>query len=486
MPLLKFNYSSLRFSLLALPLAVGIAACDSNGDGAAPGTVQQRLTSTLPGLIDNSSGALNYLSTSESWNGLGDSMDGIAGILGFAQNDSLEPVPAAGDEELSGEEIAQMLEEQLFNDSNYEGNGDYRFPSALLCPDIDVFDESDPSGFSTVVDQDCIDMIDAIEPRVHVEAAGNGLDFSLLIGPQRAAPLTLELREESIAIAADLAEAKAAAQHISSVAGEDISLPETMEGIAAASLTVNGPQDVSLAFSIRESLHIAGTISEAGIVDFSSATADPLLSVRVNGVAQELAASLDLGRTKLSMPYSMANEDSTLSDILAIDWQGLSAAMLLNDNSNAGITIDNVGFGDGQSTIKLGDATLLSVDLNADSGRHFSLSMLPGIAGALPSFQFDPGFSLDLGIDLSPLAAIGEDIPSYFLGETYSFDVESGAQLVEGPVDSAIMAQGGAIRLTSSAGTGDVEVLEGQCLFASDVTEGEHELLGAFEAGACP
>ena len=394
---------------------------------------------------------MGYLSASENWNGLGASMDGMASLLGLAQDEEIgEPLPAAGEDELTGQEIADKLEAEVFNDANYEGNGDYLIPASLLCPDIEVFDEADPTGFGTEVDQECLDLVSGIEPRIHAEAVGTGLDFTLLIGPQKAAPLTLELREDSLAIAADLAEAKLAAEHIASVSGEDFE-PQTMEGVAAAKLTVHGPEDVSVSFSIRERIAIEATLPGSGPIAFSSEAALPLFDLRINGAAQELGAILALGRTQFSAPYSTFDEESTLDGLLAVDWQGLSASMLLSDNSGGGNAINNIGFGDGQSTVKLNDVTLFSLDLNADAGRHFSLNMIPGVGGALPSFYFDPGLDLDVGIDLSPMADAGDDIPSYLLGETYSFEVESGAQLVETSDDDRVMAVDGAIRITSRA-----------------------------------
>ncbi len=473
-----------HLTVLLLPLALGQAACDPDPGGASPSTVQQHLDSTLPGLIDTSAEAIAYLSESENWNRLGESFDGIAVVLGFEQDD-LEPLPAAGEEELTGQEIADLLEEKLFNDANYEGDGDYLIPSSSLCPDIEISDDQGSAGFE--VNQECIDMVNDVEPRVHVESAGNGLDFSLLIGPEKAAPLTLELREDSMAIVADLAEAKAAAAHIASVSGEEFELPETMEGVTAAKLTVHGSEDISVSVSIRERVAIVASIPDVGPLVYSSEAADPLFDLHLNAAEQEIGAVLALGRTQLSIPYAaFDDEESNVQGNLSIDWQGLSAALLLNDNSGGGIALTNVGFGEGQSTIKLDDTTLLSIDLNSDAGRHFALTMIPGAGNAMPSFHFDPGFALDIGVDFSPFASQDNEVPSYFLGETYSIEVESGAQLIEGIDSDGIMAIDGAIRLSSSAGVGSVEVAQGQCLLASELIDGEHELLGEYEAGACP
>ncbi len=172
---------------------------------------------------------------------------------------------------------------------------------------------------------------------------------------------------------------------------------------------------------------------------------------------------------------------------LAVDFQGLSATVELgNETSNSLFTVRNIGLGDAQSTVKLDGATLLAIDLNAASGRHFDLVMDAIPAQGLPSFRFVEEFKLEVLADLSPLAAAGDDIEASLLNQTYTFEVQDGMQPVEGIESAGLMAVGGEIRIGSTAGIGNVVVLPGQCLLPSPIEVGEHELIGALAAGPCP
>ncbi len=485
----------LRIPMLVGTLALSLAACDSDPGGASPAETQQGIQTHLPGLIDSTMESSGFLETNEAWNNLGASFGALDQVMapfpGFGPA-PLEPVPAAlGDEEgPSGQEIADNLVAELFNESNYEGNGTYAIPGSMVCPDVEVWDEQNPDGFSYEVDQACLDGLAALELRIHVETAGDGLDFDLLVGPGKANPLTIELRSDRVTLASDLAEVKLAVEHIASVApseGEAIDLPQVMEGVVALSLVQHAAQDISIELAIRQELKIEGSLPGFGDLSFSSAAAEPLAALRLNGVAQTLTASIDLHRTQISMPWSAFDEFSGATGTLAIDWQGLSATVELGDSTSDSLfAIRNIGFGDGQSTVKLDDTTLLALDLNADSGRRFDLLMDAIPTEGLPTFRFVEEFKLELLTDLTPLAAAGDEVEASLLAQTYTIEVEDGMQAVEGFDASGLKAIGGAIRIGSSASNENVEVTVGQCLLSSPVEVGEHELIGALSAGPCP
>ncbi len=474
-----------RTRILLACLGLSLAACGDDSRGANPETVQSQLQSTLPPLVDSTLASLDFLQASQAWNELASSISTVQEVSGTGSD--AQPLPAANGESPSGQEIADMLVEQIFNADNYEGNGDYAIPASLLCPDIEVWNDS-TLEYETLPNQDCLDTVALVEPRVHVQTAGDGLDFDLLIGPQKYDVLALELRSNSIALASDLAEVKVAAEYLAGVLDEEIELPSTMAGVVAASLTAYGPQDAGLAFSIREAVTISGGFPSIGNMSFSSAAADPLVELRVNGAEETMQAALALGRTQLSMPWAAINSDSLATGTFAIDWQGLSATLELSEaNANLpfGMLISNVGLGQGSSTAKLDEFTLLSVDLNKDAGRVFDLIMVPGAPDELPVFRFDPGFDLELAFDLRALADAGDEVPAYLVNETYRIEVESGMQPVAGVDEGGLKAVDGAIRIGSSAGA-SVAASAGECLLASPLESGEHELLGQFSAGPCP
>lgn len=470
-----------RFNALVAGLgAMALAAC---GSEASPDEVEPRLEATLPALIDEVANGTGFLEESQTMDALFaslDSMDGAFSDLPFTGSDEIEPLPAAdGDGDApSGDEIASALADQVFNEDNYEGDGVYGIPAELLCP-------TDPDTGSLA--PDCVAMVDDAELRIRVELAGDGLDFTLLVGPDRNAPVVLELRSDRASVAVDLDEAAAAAEHLSSVTGEDIELPDTLEGTVAVTLTVHAPKDVSLAVAIREDVVIEGSFPEVGNLSFSSAAADPLAMVRIDGSAERLTALCDLGPTSLSMPWQSFDPSSLATGDFHLDWQGASARITLEEGDQS-ITIEDIGFGDGTSTVSLDEFTLFALDLNASAGRRMAVTISP--TDALPSFTVAPEMDLSMTFDLGPLAGAGDDVPDYLIDQSYSVRMD-GSMPTAQPVESADGTEGALSivsgTLTIDSSEADAIVVDaGSCLVADPLESGEHPVLGYLAAGSCP
>src|SRR5690606_32637771 len=163
--MLRTNLVS-RFIQPVVPLALllGVAACGDDGDGAGPGAVQARLSETLPGLLDGTVNAMAFVGESEALGNVSTSLDALDGALALpislSPGSGDEIMAAAGeDEELSGEELAQLLADELFNDANHEGGGVYRVPADLACG-------TDPD--SGEVDADCVAEFDQLALRIRV------------------------------------------------------------------------------------------------------------------------------------------------------------------------------------------------------------------------------------------------------------------------------------------------------------------------------
>ena len=109
--------------------------------------------------------------------------------------------------------------------------------------------------------------------------------------------------------------------------------------------------------------------------------------------------------------------ESDIAGLFSLDFGGLSAATTLRPNDQS-LTISNIGFGDSTTTMKLDDHVLFAMDLNAELGRRYSMTIAPTANGAA-SIQFDPGFDLTLAYDQTPLAAAGEVVEDFLLNETY-------------------------------------------------------------------
>lgn len=471
------NFSRLAFpsaSLLAL-----VAAC--GGDGAEPADVRARLQTTLPALIESTGSAMAYLDESESLAGVDRTLESIdrAFALPFDLAATDERLAAAAEGELDGEELAAALGEAIFNESNHEGGGVYRIPPELLCG------EDLETG---AVDPECIDTMTAVALKIRVAERDGGLDFTLLVGPDRDEPLAVELRSDRASFVVDLAEAKQAALAVGEAVGEPVELPEIMEGVVAASLTVLGEAHVELDLATRSAVQIAGDF-DGDAVAFTTAARQPIIAFEVDAVARQIGLSLDLGATTLTAPWSLIDDTSLASGVFALDWKGMSARATIAEG-DTGIELEDIGFGDGTSTIKLDDQTLFALDLNAALGRRFAVSIQP-TEGGLPTFALSPGFDLSLAFNLAPLAAAGDFVESYLLGETYRVALLGDAPEIQ-PIEAdasfagGLAVLGGELSIGSSAVAAPVVAGVGECLVGDPVTDGEHPILGAFAVAACP
>ena len=474
-------------SLAIVSFTTGLAVLAGAGCGgneeADPDAVNARLREVLPGLVEPTSQTIEFAGESTALAGLGDSMTAIDDSLGLPF--SIAPIDISTTDEgavavalpegESGEEVARSLAERLFNADNYEGDGVYRIPVDMVCPADDETGEMDPA---------CVEQWERAELRIKVELTGDGLDFTLLIGPDRSAPLTLELRPGRISVVVDLGETADAIRFLA----PEAELPEVLEGVVAFSLVVNGPQDVSFAIAVREAVRIEAMTAD-GRIAFSTDARDPLASLRIEVAARRLTALFDLGRTQLSMPNQMS-DDSLAAGTWAIDWRGLSFTATAQDGADE-IVIDNIGLGDDTSTIKLDDTQLVGIDLNPTDGRRAKVTLRPDPAGGLPIVTFEPGLELLIDVFLQPLADAGDLVDPWMLDDSYRIGLTGEAPATQSIAPDEASGTPGALRiargqLAIESKTASVTVSTGQCLLADPVTDGEHPLLGGLAAGACP
>lgn len=475
-----------RSSYFATGLALSALAFGCGGSsGAEPGDVQGQISAHIPGLFDAAKDGADQAAGSTALAGLTDSLASIDSLgmpfqlaPGTTDDGTALRTFSLEDGDPTGDEIAQWLNDNIFTDANYVGDGQYRIPADLVCADPET----------GAVDPECADMWNQVDVRIHAELAGDGIDFTLLIGPNDAAPLLVEVRSDRLTLAVDLGGAAAAVDHVASVTGESADLPEVLEGVVALTLRIPSENAVSFELAVREAIAIE--VAGASPMSFSTAAKDPLAQLLIDGVEREIVASFDLGRTTLSMPWSEWDWTSLATGTMNLDWQGLSFTAVVADGSNQ-IAIGNIGLGDGTSTLSLDDTALVSIDLNADSGRRFDLTLSPDPAGGLPIASFDPGMDLTVDVFMQPLADAGDFVDPWLLDDTYRFAIEGDQPATQSIAGDANLGTPGALRvqsgtMTVSSTTDSVVVNAGQCLVADTVESGENPVVGAVAAGACP
>jgi hypothetical protein len=453
-------------------LVVVAASCGGGDEPADPATARAEVAALLPGIVDDSSDSLDAAGDAQGMVDLRAAMTSLersfAGLpFDFPLADDAALVAKAlapqTAEERPGAAAARWLAENVFSDANHEGDGVFRIRGAAICPIEDG---------ATAPDPECVANIDAAELRVRVgRASGGGLNLTLLVGPDRDEPLTVRLRVGLIDVAVDLGEARSALQHLAAVVGEELDLPATMRGVVAFRLQRHAARHVEASFAVRSAVEIAGSM-DGGPYAFTAAARDPMLSVELNAVAGRFTGRLDVGAVSLRAPWSAVSPDSLASGAMAFDLRGLTGELILDA---AGLALVGAGLGGGPLTVKLDGATLLSVAVET-----FDLGIAAG--AARPTIDLDPGLEVEVIVAMRPLADAGDEVESWALDERFTISVGPSVQ----PLEGAVLVADGAIDLAATKAGAAVHVAEGQCLLGSEVTSGEHPVLGLFAAGACP
>jgi hypothetical protein len=468
--------------------SIGAAGCGSSDKGAGPDEAQQRIQATVPAMSEALTVSMDRWASNETLSSLSQSLDTME--LSFerlfpgyvSEEDGEAPIPLArlvaaaeeGEEEDIGAEI-EALAELIFTEENHEGDGIYRIRGASFC-EIDG-----------EIDAECAASIDDLELRVRATPAGDGMDIGFRIGPDQDEPFVLELRSDRLSAVVDLADLKDAVVFL----GEgDAELPKVMEGVVAFSLLIPAANEVEVQVGVREAIRFETDSSGSGpAMKLETAASDPAYSVRLG--EESLVMAVNVGRTRVTGPWAEIQGDGLELGDLDIDWQGLTYEVNLTAGSDS-LAVHNIGLGDGTSTVKLDGATLLSVDLNKDSGRHFDIELTLDDAG-LPLLAMNPGIDLQLSYDLQPLADGGIAIDAPLLSSSYSFAVRGEEPTLQ-PVDADfITGFPGGVRVVSgeiaisAEGAADVLIVPaGKCLIETVPAIDAHPLMGALAAVDCP
>jgi len=420
----------MRSSLVVVVL-LGAAACEHPAD---PGEVHDRINRIVPGIVDATSAAAD--GADPAWSALGQGLSlldrfvpGVLPELGVDVASKAASPQLLGDGQ-TGADVAQSLNDGVFADANYEGDGVFRVPASQLC--------ADPA------DTACVDDANRAELRIRAETADDGLDLTLLVGADRAEPMSIGLREGVLTMSVDLAEAEAA---VRAVGTTEPGWTVELSGAISARLDVLGTAHVAVALNIDQPVHVAisdGTASEPFGLD--TAVAQPLVRVELDGVAVIGSAQIGLGSTQVHVP---ADVDPALD----VDLAGLTATAAM---AAGALTIDRLSIGDRTMTVAVGGQQAIAIDLNPDAGRSLGMTVTGDATDA--TFAITPGLDLRVAIDH---AVLGDTAPRYDVTRVLLWGASPST--VRQTADQ-LMVMSGALSLeTNPAGYG-VVVDGGQCL----------------------
>ncbi|MBI4511196.1 MAG: hypothetical protein HY698_16305 [Deltaproteobacteria bacterium] len=472
-------------------LSLAIMACTGQ-EAADPDTMQKQLGDKVPRIVNGVEHAFLRFNEEDSQaardlNHALRSLNLPVDRLGMGPSDSAgkpgRTLRSHGT--TAADEATDFLTEHVFSKENYEGDGVYRLRGEDFCENT-----SDDGHGMEDPDTACIEKFNEAEFRIRAVVSDASIELTLLVGPGRAEPLTLEADADSVSIALDLAEAKKALEHLSKVFEEDMVLPTVMEGVIAFSLTLNGEEDATASITIRKAVRIEGNIGEKPVA-FSTAAGE-ILKIRGQGKERRLSVDVNVGPTTLRMPWPNDEEDSSpITGTLAVDLKGLSASTVLEDGMDT-LRFSNIGLGDGTSSIKLDDENLLTVDVNENANRRFALNIVPGPMGGAPSFVVEPSFDLKIGLSLKALVDQGQDINPYLVDETFRIGLDGTTPRIKviNPEDAParIRVMSGQLSLESrSALNESLSAQAGQCLVErnEDAVQGKHPILSHLNVISC-
>jgi hypothetical protein len=534
------NHSLFRLGMTCL--SFGIVACEAPPElveissGSAALTASENSERALQGLLDAADFLATSTSVADTLNALGGGSSDCTGSSALCSDDvssCTTEETTCDDAELGQvdleenrqelkadlEDFVKELRERILIEDNLESetatSATYVLGPDVWCdesddlPDVSEQDVSEQDA--SEIDADCVEEVLRLQPRLRLTSPREGdIDLTLLLGEDQHAPLTLELHQRSLGVQVDLGQAFALGRDL----GQELEGVEELEGVLELRLVENQARDYSLELNVLRALSLK-LDADGEQFTASLGASSPAWNVRVDGNQRSLSAGIDLAQLKLSGPLRLFSEllssstsaepaadlsgaspvpdqedpeaEHTYTGILELVLAGVSGTLTYAADSDV-LNLDDVGFGNGTSTLKHDANTLFALDLNPSQGRRVSFSIEPMGDGQGSRIRVSPSLDLSLAFAFHYVADQFEDIADYLLEDTLRVWFTGEAPALE-LGDAGLRVAAGTLKLTSSANPGaNVSVGTGMCLVESSEADESAESLhpfAGFEAGAC-
>ncbi len=457
-----------------------LAACNNP---PPPSTVRARIASDLGNVLHETKNASDATTTNLP-TGQASLLTGLA--LGSATN-AARQIPAVskmasllapragtqnalpGSSSFDPDATIQWLDDNIFTDANYLGDGVYQVPPALFCTTTTV--DSSGNTISTV-DPDCVSRVTTADLRVRVEENDSTLRFAIQLDANHDEPLVFALSHTSLAITVDLDGADHAIVALAQAFGEQAP-NASLSGQVTGKIEVLGSAHAKISSSIDRAMSIkvapqGESLDGDNAFRFASAAAQ-VLSVELDGNAPLLAVDLDIGETTAHVPGS---NGSVSTDI---DLAGLTGDATYTGGNT--LQIDNISLGDKTTTISKGGAQAIAVDVNPSDGRTLSATLTADPATGVDTLSVLPRLDVQLAIDH---AVLGDTPPVYDVTR-----VQLDGSLSGLPGSNEVRVGGGFAIATNPAQYG-FTATAGQCVTSTDTydtTSGQYYT--AYSVGVC-
>lgn len=405
-----------------------------------------------------------------------------------------EPEPIDLDVNDEADQLAQLLEERILVDANVESQTDtsitYLLDGATVCA----------SG-SEPADPDCVSQVDDAEIRLVVTspAAGN-VDVDILIGPNRANPLSLEVHQDLLAAEADLGGIKGAAAHLSTISGEPLDLPSTFEGRARVELSAPTDTQIKGSVSVLQPIKVAD-----GDFSLSLAQSLPLYALTLDGAAETLLGEMNAGAIDGLFPVTSYVWDETTgtetesSYDLGFHIGGATGTMLL-DAATEALAITGLGLGDTTTTFSVDGNEVVAIDLNPADGRTIDLDIASPSEDVV-TVEVSPKLDLSIAMKFAAAAAVLGEVDDWMLDDVLRIKLDGAAKPAVQMAGEQMEVLDGTLTMSLDNAGITHTVSAGQCLLDDGAAEptpvepdggttpdgepGEYNPLNDFIVGAC-
>lgn len=400
---------------------------------------------------------------------------------------------APNEEDWDGEELPEM--------ESYDSEGD----------------SLDEQELETEIDQDCLRIMQEEEPRVRLQAAGDGIKVELLLNQGQDILATATLNSDLARVSLDLGTLTRIIESIDSNV-EDGSDDFDLELSGAISLEMDTSIENKAIFraNVDKAISVVGRVEGLEEINFTFPAARDVFSVTSDSEEPALNLALAIPKLVQSLQTSLTSEyeydEETGEDILVEEGPlreivatlgGLNLGFNLKLVDEGVSTTMEVGLGQDSSSIAIDGNEVIKVDINPNHGRLISFnfdhstaseSLLLALASELHALNVElnlglvPEIEAPLGFadELYKVAftSLNNELPSLVLGGEDSF-----IQVLTGQLD--IVAERGEISHSAEGGMCINPIEDDEENFSEDFSEEEYvedepeHPLAMLEVAAC-
>jgi hypothetical protein len=375
------------------------------------------------------------------------------------------------DGDVDTDAMIDELEQELFTDANYLGNGVYRVPASFACKTSTYDDTTGETITST--DPDCAAQLDQTQLRIRVAGDGDGIRFFVQIDANHDEPLSLYLAHDELAVTVNLDDATDAMIAMALLLGEEAPNAD-LSGEVTGSVHVLGTAHARLALSFDRPVSIEFADQGVGIdtdaaYRFASAAGE-IVGVELDASAPSGRFDLGLGATTVHIP---GDELDPASRDIALGGATVNASF-----QGSALSLENISLGTTTTTVSVSGQTALTIDLNPADGRTLNATITADPATGDETLEVSPRFDLQTNVDH---ALLGDDVPTY---DTTRVQIDGSLRGTELSGQTEVLS--GSVTVTTSPAEYGFAATAGQCIQATEVyDDSTFQSYMTYAVGAC-